>query len=262
MKTPDFKKKKCEHKKITMLTCYDYPSARIIAESHIDCVLVGDSVAMVVHGHDSTIMATMDMMILHTQAVARGLHQQFLISDLPFLCHRQPLGETIHYVRQLMQAGAHAIKIEGGDSKTCALISDLVSAGVPVLGHLGLTPQSVHQLGGYRVQGREAFNANVILEQAKNLETAGCTALVLECIPSQLAETITMTLTIPTIGIGAGPSTDGQVLVWHDLLGIQDELKPRFVKHYAQTKSLMLNAINTYVSQVQELEFPSHDYSF
>src|SRR3990167_1683861 len=168
MKTTDFKKKKQLHEKITMLTCYDYPSARIIAESHLDCVLVGDSVAMVVHGHDSTIMATMEMMILHTKAVARGLKQQFLISDLPFLCHRLSPSETIHHVRQLMQAGAHAIKIEGGDPKTCALISDLVSAGVPVLGHIGLTPQSVHQLGGYRVQGKEAQQAELILEQAKS----------------------------------------------------------------------------------------------
>lgn len=262
MRTTDFKKKKLQQKKITMLTCYDYPSARIIAESSLDCVLVGDSVAMVVHGHDSTVMATMEMMILHTQAVARGLQQQFLISDLPFLCHRLPHGETIHNVRQLMQAGAHAIKIEGGDPKTCALISDLVSAGVPVLGHLGLTPQSVHQLGGYRVQGKEAAQADLILEQAKNLEIAGCTAIVLECIPHELAKTITDALSIPTIGIGAGFETDGQVLVWHDLLGMQDEFKPRFVKHYAKTKVVMLDAINTYISQVQQLEFPSHDYSF
>ena len=262
MKTTDFKRKKLANEKITMLTCYDYPSARIIAESRLNCVLVGDSVAMVVHGHNSTIMATMEMMILHTQAVSRGLQQQFLISDLPFLCHRLPSGETIHQIRQLMQAGAHAIKIEGGDPKTCALITDLVGAGVPVLGHIGLTPQSVHQLGGYRVQGKEASEATLILEQAKNLEIAGCTAIVLECIPHTLAKTITSALLIPTIGIGAGAATDGQILVWHDLLGMQDEFKPRFVKRYAKTKELMLDAINTYVGQVQQLEFPTHDYSF
>ena len=262
MKITDFKKKKQQNKKITMLTCYDYPSARIIAESHLDCVLVGDSVAMVVHGYDSTIMATMEMMLLHTQAVARGLQQQLLISDLPFLCHRLPQGETIHNVRQLMQAGAHAIKIEGADPKTCALISDLVSAGVPIIGHIGLTPQSIHQLGGYRVQGKETIQAKKILEQAKNLEEAGAAAIVLECIPQELAKTITATLAIPTIGIGASAVTDGQVLVWHDLLGMQDEFKPRFVKQYAKTKGLMLDAINTYVSQVQELKFPSQEYSF
>src|SRR3990167_2220890 len=259
MKTTDFKKKKQLHEKITMLTCYDYPSARIIAESHLDCVLVGDSVAMVVHGHDSTVMATMEMMVLHTQAVARGLKHQFLISDLPFLCHRLPHGETIHNVRQLMQAGAHDIKSESGDLKTCALINDLVGAGVPVLGHIGLTPQSVHQLGGYRVQGKEALDAAMILEQAKNLETAGCTAIVLECIPHELAKTITSALAIPTIGIGAGGATDGQVLVWHDLLGMQNEFKPRFVKHYAKTNELILDAINAYVGQVQQLEFPTHE---
>ena len=262
MKTTDFKKRKQQHQKITMLTCYDYPSARIIAESHLDCVLVGDSVAMTVHGHDSTIMATIDMMLLHTQAVARGLKDQYLITDLPFLCHRLSHEETIRNIRKLMQAGANAIKIEGGDAKTCALITDLVSAGVPIIGHLGLTPQSVNQLGGYRVQGKEASDAAIIIEQAQQLEAAGCAAIVLECIPQTLAKTITDILTIPTIGIGAGQETDGQILVWHDLLGIQDDFKPRFVKQYAETKMLMLNAINTYIDQVKTLEFPSPEYAY
>ena len=172
MKTTDFKKRKRLHQKITMLTCYDYPSARIIAESSLDCVLVGDSVAMAVHGYDSTIMATMEMMLLHTQAVSRGLKDQFLVSDLPFLCHRLSHEETIRNVTALMQAGANAIKIEGGDTKTCTLIADLVSAGVPVMGHIGLTPQSIHQLGGYRIQGREDADAERLIEQAKQLEIA------------------------------------------------------------------------------------------
>ena len=201
MKTTDFKKRKRLHQKITMLTCYDYPSARIIAESSLDCVLVGDSVAMAVHGYDSTIMATMEMMLLHTQAVSRGLKDQFLVSDLPFLCHRLSHEETIRNVTALMQAGANAIKIEGGDTKTCTLIADLVSAGVPVMGHIGLTPQSIHQLGGYRIQGREDADAERLIEQAKQLEIAGCTAIVLECIPHTLAKKITALISIPTIGI-------------------------------------------------------------
>src|SRR3990167_2554333 len=154
MKTTDFKKKKQQQQKIILLTCYDYPSARIIAESDIDCVLVGDTVAMVVHGHDSTVMATIDMLVMHTQAVARGLHQQYLISDLPFLCHRLSRDQVIQHIQRLMQAGAQAVKIEGGDPTTYALISDLVGAGIPIFGHIGLTPQSIHQLGGYRVQGK------------------------------------------------------------------------------------------------------------
>lgn len=262
MKTTDFKKKKQLHEKITMLTCYDYPSARIIAESNLDCVLVGDSVAMAVHGHESTIMADMDMMILHTKAVARGLNKQLLISDLPFLCHRLSRDNTINNVKQLMQAGAQAIKIEGGDAQTCQLISELVSAGVPVLGHIGLTPQSVHQLGGYRVQGKNAEQAQQLLKQAKQLETAGCVALVIECVPHALAETITKALSIPTIGIGAGAATDGQVLVWHDLLGLQNEFKPRFVKQYAATRTLALDAINAYTTQVTQGEFPTLEHSF
>ena len=262
MKTTDFKKKKLRHEKITMLTCYDYPSARIIAESHLDCVLVGDSVAMAVHGHDSTVMATIDMMVLHTQAVSRAIKKQLLITDLPFLCHRLPCEEAIRHVQQIMQAGAHAIKIEGGGQKTYDLIHDLVTAGVPVLGHLGLTPQSVHQLGGYRVQGKEAAQAELIFEQAKHLEQAGCVAIVLECVPTELAQTITENLSIPTIGIGAGATTDGQVLVWHDLLGIQNDFNPRFVKQYAQTNGLMLDAINAYVSEVKSSVFPSADHSF
>jgi 3-methyl-2-oxobutanoate hydroxymethyltransferase len=262
MKIHDFKYKKTQQQKITMLTCYDYPSACVIAESNIDCVLVGDSVAMAVHGHASTIMATMEMMVLHTSAVARGLNHQFLISDLPFLCHRHSLSNTVQNVKTLLQAGAHAIKIEGGDPDVCNTIAHLVTAGVPVIGHIGLTPQSVLQLGGYRVQGKEPAQATLLLQQAKNLEAAGCFALVIECVPSQLAQKITRALSIPTIGIGAGPETDGQVLVWHDMLGLQTKFKPRFVKQFIQGKDILLNAINTYVDQVQRVNFPATDHAF
>ena len=262
MKIHDFKRKKEQQAKISMLTCYDYPSACTIAESNIDCVLVGDSVAMAVHGFDSSIMATMEMMILHTAAVARGLNQQFLVSDLPFLCHRVSHTDTIQNVKKLLQAGAHAVKIEGADADVCQTISYLVTAGIPVMGHIGLTPQSIHQLGGYKVQGKEQEQAALLLQQASRLEAAGCFALVIECVPRQLAKTITDALSIPTIGIGAGVETDGQVLVWHDMLGLQTSFKPRFIKQFAQGKDVLLTAINAYVEQVQHAHFPALEHAF
>ncbi len=262
MKIHDFKRKKAQQKKISMLTCYDYPSARIVAESDIDCVLVGDSVAMAVHGYESTVMATLDMMVMHTSAVARGLSGQFLVSDLPFLCHRQSLAQTVDNVKQLIRAGAHAIKIEGGDADVCSTIAHLVTAGVPIVGHIGLTPQSVLQLGGYKVQGKEHEQASLLIQQAQQLEAAGCCALVLECVPSSLAKTITENLVIPTIGIGAGAETDGQVLVWHDMLGLQNDFRPRFVKQFAQGKDVFLTAINLYAEHVQQAHFPTVDHAF
>lgn len=262
MKVTDFKRKKAQQSKISMLTCYDYPSARIIAESDIDCVLVGDSVAMAVHGFESTVMATIDMMVMHTQAVARGLTKQFLIADLPFLGHRSSQADTVESVKRLIQAGAQAIKIEGGDEDTCKTIAFLVASGIPIIGHIGLTPQSIHQLGGYKVQGKEQEQAAKLIKQAAALEAAGCFALVIECVPQQLAKAITDSLTIATIGIGAGLYTDGQVLVWHDLLGLQTDFKPKFLKHYAQGKDMTLTAINAYAQQVHKAEFPSEEYVF
>ncbi len=185
MNIHDFKFKKEQQKKISMLTCYDYPSACIISESAIDCVLVGDSVAMAVHGHNSTIMATMEMMVLHTAAVARGLQQQFLISDLPFLCHRISHADTIENVKKLLQAGAHAVKIEGADTDVCQTIHYLVTAGIPVMGHIGLTPQSLHQLGGYKIQGQEQDQADSLLQQAQSLQAAGCFPLSLNVSPNK-----------------------------------------------------------------------------
>lgn len=262
MNVLDFKLKKEQQTKITVLTCYDYPSACTISESNIDCVLVGDSVAMAVHGHDSTLMATMDMMVLHTAAVARGIKNQFLISDLPFLCHRASLHDTVQNVKQLLQAGAHAVKIEGGDDDVYQTIEHLVTAGVPIMGHIGLTPQSIRQLGGYRIQGKEQEQAALLLQQATRLEAAGCFALVIECVPTPVAKMITNALTIPTIGIGAGVETDGQVLVWHDMLGLQTTFKPRFVKQFTQGKEVLLSAINTYVEQVQTTQFPAIEHAF
>lgn len=263
MKITDFKRKKLLNEKISMLTCYDYPSAVTVADSALlDCLLVGDSVAMAVHGHKSTVMATMDMMVLHTEAVARGLGEQFLISDLPFLSHRVSLADTVQNVKRLFQAGAQAVKIEGGDSHTCETIRHLVQSGLPVIGHIGLTPQSVHQLGGYRIQGKESAQAADLLLQAKNLEAAGCAALVIECVPRQLAKIITAALSIPTIGIGAGEATDGQVLVWQDMLGLQNTFKPRFLKQYAQEKETILAAVNAYALDVRKSHFPAEEHAF
>lgn len=262
MRIQDFKSKKQEQKKISWVTCYDYPSACIVAESNIDCVLVGDSVAMAVHGHETTIMATMEMMVLHTQAVARGLKKQFLITDLPFLSHKNSIPDTINNVKMLLQAGAHAIKIEGAGTDTCQTISYLVQAGVPIIGHIGLTPQSIHQLGGYKIQGKNLEQAEQLIQQALDLQEAGCCALVIECVPQELAQRITQSLDIPTIGIGAGAGTDGQVLVWHDLLGLQNDFNPKFVKRFTQGKDFCLLALNDYVQQVQKQQFPCAEYSF
>lgn len=254
--------KKKRQQKITMITCYDHPSAKIINETNIDCVLVGDSVAMAVHGHPNTLMADMPMMILHTQAVRRGLQHALLVSDLPFLAHRGTQADTVYHVKQLLQAGAHAVKIEGGDAHTCSTIAFLTQSGIPVFGHIGLTPQSIHQLGGFKVQGKNAIQVANLLDQAQALEQSGCVALVIECVPQEVGKLISEQLQIPTIGIGAGNMTDGQVLVWHDLLGIQDDFHPRFLKQYAQSKPLFIAAINQYVEQVQMAHFPSEEHSY
>lgn len=261
MKLQDFARKK-NTAKITVLTCYDYPSAKLIANSKLDCVLVGDSVAMAVHGHSSTIMADIGMLEMHTASVARGIGSQFLIADLPFLCHRGGQQLTIENVKRLAQAGAQAIKIEGGDLDTCKTIEHIVMSGVPIMGHIGLTPQSVLQLGGYKIQGRSQAQADQILAQAQRLQAAGCFAVVLECVPRDLAKLITQELNIPTIGIGAGSGTDGQVLVWHDFLGLYTDIHCSFVKQFAQGSSIFDTAIQDYISEVQQGQFPTVEHSF
>lgn len=254
--------KKQRQEKISFITCYDYPSARIVAESPIDAILVGDSVAMTVYGHPSTVTATMPMMLAHTQAVAKGLGSQWLVSDLPFLSYRAGLNETMTHVRSLMQAGAHAIKLEGGDPDACHTIEYLVQAGINVVGHIGLTPQSIHQLGGFKIQGRRAHDAQRLEQEALALEQAGCCALVLECIPQHLAQTITQSLQIPTIGIGAGIHTDGQILVWHDVLGLQTDFHPKFLKQYASLHPSVLQALNQYHQEVMDQQFPTYEHSY
>ena len=258
----DFKHKKELGQKISFITCYDYPSAKIISETNIDCILVGDSVAMTVHGHANSLQADIQMMSLHTKAVARGVGHQFIVSDLPFLSHRGSLDQVLNHVKALIQSGAHAIKIEGGDDDTLRTIRYLVTAGIPVMGHLGLTPQYYHQLGGFRVQGKSKSQADILRHQALALQDAGCFGLVLECVPSNLSRMISQELNIPVIGIGAGMDTDGQILVWHDLLGLQNELQPKFVKQFFNGRQHMIKAINSYVEEVQQNLFPSPSHSY
>lgn len=257
----DFQRKKHLNEKITMVTCYDYSSAKLLADSDVECLLVGDSLAMTMHGFSDTLSATMEMMVLHTAAVKRGAGHQFIVSDLPFLSYRKSLSETMQAVQLLMQAGAQAIKLEGatGNLET---IRYIVESGVPVMGHLGLTPQYVHALGGYRVQGRDDAAAEKLRQDAKALAAAGCFALVLECIPAALAKTITEELTIPTIGIGAGTATDGQVLVYQDLLGMNKNFKPKFVKVFLDGCNAIKDAINQYCRDVKKVEFPAHEHTY
>lgn len=255
MNIQDFQKKKAKNEKITFVTCYDYTSAKIVEASDVDCILVGDSLAMTMHGHETTVAATMSMMVLHTQAVTRAIKNKFVVGDLPFLSYRKSLTKSMNAVQALMQAGAQAVKLEGNKGNT-SLIQHIVESGVPVMGHIGMTPQSVHAFGGFRVQGREENRANDLLEQAKLLEEAGCFSLVLECVPVELARRITEAIHIPTIGIGAGPFTSGQILVWQDLLGMEKELKIKFVKRYFNGFEMMRDSLNAYCHEVQKGVYP------
>jgi len=246
---------------ISMVTCYDTWSARIVNASEVDCILVGDSVAMVMHGHDTTIPADVDMMCLHTKAVRRGAPDRLVISDMPFLAHRKGVRSAMDAVERLMKAGAQAVKIEGaGDNVD--IIRHIVHSGVPVVGHIGLTPQSIHQLGGYRVQGRGNGGAERLRADATKLQAAGCFAVVLEVVPGDLAADITRSLTIPTIGIGAGPHTSGQVLVLHDLLGMQPDFKPHFLRTYLDGFELIKGALDRYDGDVKSGAYPSAEESY
>jgi 3-methyl-2-oxobutanoate hydroxymethyltransferase len=257
-----FKHFKGSQQKIVMATCYDYTSARILADSKVDCVLVGDSVAMVMHGFPSTLSATVEMMVYHTAAVRRGLGEDFfLVADLPFPWHRKSADAVLDAVDLLMKAGASAIKIEGAKGHL-ATIEHLVGSGVPVMGHLGLTPQSVNLLGGYKVQAREAEAALQLKQDAIALARAGCFSLVLECVPAHLAKEVSQTMEIPTIGIGSGADCDGQVLVWQDLLGMQKDFKPRFVRQFGKGYESMKDALNEYADVVRDGSFPSEQESF
>lgn len=263
MKITDFQQRKREGGKISVVTCYDYTSARIISRSPLDCVLVGDSAAMTMHGASSTVSATVDMLVWHTRAVAAGLSgaEQFLIADMPFPSFRLGSIEAMKTVDALVKAGAQAVKLEGLTGHA-EVIETIIGSGVPVMGHLGLLPQSVLALGGYRVQGRDERAQALLLEQALKLQELGCFALVLECTPASLAQKVSARLDIPTIGIGAGPHCDGQVLVWQDLLGLQTELQPRFVKRYLDGATLIRKALTAYDGEVKQGTFPSEKESY
>ncbi|MBI2814204.1 MAG: 3-methyl-2-oxobutanoate hydroxymethyltransferase [Opitutae bacterium] len=254
----DFARAKREERPVVILTAYDALMARLLAASEVDAILVGDSAAMVVHGFPSTIHATVEMMAVHTAAVRRGAPAAVVIADMPFLSVRRGREEAVRSAGALMQAGATAVKIEGVAGHE-DVISHLVESGIPVMGHLGLTPQSVHQFGGYRVQGRSADDAAQLRADARRLEETGALAVVLECVPAELAKNVTDDLAIPTIGIGAGADTDGQVLVLADLLGLDAGFRPRFARRYQEGHAEALAAVNAFVRDVRAARFPARE---
>ncbi|HZY02945.1 MAG TPA: 3-methyl-2-oxobutanoate hydroxymethyltransferase [Anaeromyxobacteraceae bacterium] len=262
----DIARMKAAGEKIAAVTAYDATAARLVDEAGADLILVGDSLGMVVQGHDSTLPVTLEHMIYHCAAVRRGLSRSsgraHLVGDMPFGSYQASADEAVkHATRLVAEGGVEAVKLEGGQDFT-EVIGRIVRAGMPVMGHIGLTPQSVHKMGGYLVQGKDADRARQLVRDARALEAAGCYALVLECIPAELARVITQSLRIPTIGIGAGPHCDGQVLVFHDLLGLETGLKPRFVKRFAEVGQTASAGVQAYVSEVKGGTFPAQEHSF
>lgn len=251
---------KARGEKFVMLTAYDFPTARMLDEADVPVLLVGDSLAQVVLGYDTTIPATVDEMLHHTRAVARGARNAHIVGDMPFGSYQVSVEDGMrNAVRFLKEGGAHSVKLEGPQME---LIGKLADSGIPVMGHLGLTPQSVHLFGGYKVQGRSEEQADNILRWAKEIEEAGAFALVLECVPSDLATKITQALSIPTIGIGAGPGCDAQVLVIHDLLGMTDGKAPKFVKRYANLREQVAAAVQSYTDEVRAGTYPGPEHSY
>jgi 3-methyl-2-oxobutanoate hydroxymethyltransferase len=246
---------------LVMLTAYDAPSARLAAEAGVDLLLVGDSVAMVVLGYPDTLSVTIDDMVHHTAAVARGEPDALVVADLPWLSYHVSSRDTICNAARLIRAGAEAVKLEGGKLRV-PMIEALVAAEIPVMGHIGLTPQSMHAMGGFRVQGRTAEAAVELVESAKALAHAGCFAIVLEGVPADVAGLVTGAVDVPTIGIGAGPDCDGQVLVYHDVLGLQSDLQPKFVRRYADLATEVVDALGRFASDVRSGRFPSAQESY
>jgi 3-methyl-2-oxobutanoate hydroxymethyltransferase len=258
----DFFKKKTEGAKITMLTAYDYPFAKIVDEAGIDAVLVGDSLGMVIQGLENTLPVTMDEMIYHTKLVTRAVKNAIVIGDMPFMSYQAGIEEAVRNAgRFLKEAGATAVKLEGG-KEVCDRITAMTKADVPVMAHIGLTPQSIHRMGGYKVQGKSEEAAKKLLEEAYAVEDAGAFSLLLEAMPMELAKRITEELAIPTIGIGAGPHCDGQALVLYDVLGMFERFTPRFVKRYANLKEDALYAVRAYKHETETGVFPSVEESF
>lgn len=257
----DFAAAKEARRKIVMVTAYDAWSAKLLAESPVDCLLVGDSAMMVIHGQRDTLGATMDLMVMHTHAVAKGAPEKFIVTDMPFLAVRKGAAHALDCAARLLGAGAHAVKIEGLKGHRY-VVSHLVESGIPVMGHLGLLPQSVHAVGGYRVQARDAAAAAQLRKDALAFEKAGAFAVVLECIPQKLAREVSQQVRIPTIGIGAGAGCDGQVLVLHDLLGFDPKFQPRFVRRFADGAALVKTGVAAYATAVRAGKFPAAKESF
>ncbi|MGG4454960.1 3-methyl-2-oxobutanoate hydroxymethyltransferase [Brevibacillus porteri] len=260
--TSSIRKKKETRTPITMVTAYDYPSAKLVDEAGADMILVGDSLGMVVLGYDSTIPVTMEDMLHHTKAVTRGAKRAFVVTDLPFLSYHGTVEEAVKNAGRLMQEGlVKAVKMEGGRELT-PIITRCVQAGIPVVGHIGLTPQSVHQLGGYKVQGRDLEAAKKLLDEAIAIQEAGAFAIVLECVPEEVAGMIADKLDIAVIGIGAGATCDGQVLVFHDMVGYASDITPKFVKRYANIGETIREAVETYNKEVEARSFPGPEHVF
>lgn len=262
MTVQDILKKKAEGRKITMLTAYDYPFARIVDEAGIDIVLVGDSLGMVVQGLENTLPVTMDEMIYHTRMVSRAVQNALVVGDMPFMSFQTGVDDALRNAgRFLKEAGAAAIKIEGG-AEVADRIRAMTRSDIPVMAHIGLTPQSIHRIGGYKVQGRTENAAQLLIEEARIVEDAGAFSILLESIPMELGRKITASVSIPTIGIGAGPHCDGQVLVLHDVLGLFERFLPKFAKRYANLREAALEAVSAYRREVEEGVFPSEEQSF
>lgn len=260
--TSSIRKKKEMRTPITMVTAYDYPSAKLVDEAGVDMILVGDSLGMVVLGYDSTIPVTMEDMLHHTKAVTRGAKRAFVVADLPFLSYHGTVEEAVKNAGRLMQEGlAKAVKMEGG-RELAPIITRCVQAGIPVVGHIGLTPQSVHQLGGYKVQGRDLEAAKKLLDEALAIQEAGAFAIVLECVPEEVAGMIANKLDIAVIGIGAGATCDGQVLVFHDMVGYASDITPKFVKRYANIGETIREAVEAYNKEVEARSFPGQEHVF
>lgn len=247
---------------ITMLTAYDYSTAKLMDEAGIDAILVGDSLGMVMLGYEDTLSVTMEDMIHHTAAVSRGLQKALLVTDMPFMSYQTSIYDAVSNAGRLIKEGhANCVKLEGG-ATVCEQIRAITDASIPVMAHLGLTPQSVNAFGGFKVQGKSEEAAKQLLEDAKRVQDAGAFAVVLECVPEKLATLISKSLDIPTIGIGAGAGCDGQVLVYQDMLAIYSDMKPKFVKQFAQVGSLMKEGIEAYIKETRERSFPADEHCF
>jgi 3-methyl-2-oxobutanoate hydroxymethyltransferase len=258
----ELNKKKAEGRKITMMTAYDYPGARLVDEAGIDTILVGDSLAMVVLGYDSTVPITVDEMLHHCKAVKRGAERAFIIGDLPFMSYQVSEVQAVENAgRFIKEAGCDAVKLEGG-SEMAGVVRAVVRAGIPVCAHIGLTPQTATMLSGFRVQGKDAEGGRALLRSARDLEDAGAFMIVMECIPDLLAAKITKEVGIPTIGIGAGKDCDGQVLVYHDVLGLFERFTPKFVKQYQNLAPAIRDAMARYKAEVEDGAFPGPEHTF